>query len=71
MVYCLQKEERKVTPMKLIATVNNLPANLTKYAWITARAVDGKLWFYGAWYDEAGAREQALEIDGIVLKVEG
>jgi hypothetical protein len=57
--------------MKLIATVNNLPTNLSKYAWITARAVDGELWFYGAWYDEDGAREQAREIDGIALKVEG
>ena len=37
--------------MKLIATVNNLPANLSKYAWITARAVDGELWFYGAYGD--------------------
>ena len=57
--------------MKLIATVNNLPANLSKYAWITAREVDGELWYYGAWYDEEGARKQAREIGGIALKVEG
>ena len=57
--------------MKITTTVNNLPANVTKYAWITARLVDGELWFYGAWQDEAGAREQALEIGGLALKVEG
>lgn len=57
--------------MKLIATVNNLPTNVTKYAWITASVVDGDLWFYGAWYTEADARAQAREIGGIALRVEG
>lgn len=57
--------------MKLIATVNDLPANLDKYAWITVRAVDGELWFYDAWYNEQDAREQAHEIEGFVLRVEG
>ena len=57
--------------MKLIATVNNLPARFPKDAWITARAVEGELWYYGTWYDEKGAREEAVEIDGIALKVEG
>lgn len=56
--------------MKLIATVNNLPTNLFKYAWITARAVDGELWYYGACNDKEDAQKQAREIDGIVLKVE-
>lgn len=58
--------------MKLIATVNNLPTNLTKYGYVVARAVDGELWFYGAWYatQEAEAKEQAREVDGIVLRIE-
>lgn len=57
--------------MKLIAIVNNLPADLTKYAWITANTYEGELWFYGAWYTEAEAREQAREIGGVALKIEG
>lgn len=59
--------------MKLIATVENLPRDLSKWGWVVARAVDGELWYYGAWYaeDEAEAKAQAREIDGIVLKVEG
>lgn len=56
--------------MKLIAIVKNLPANVSKFAWITARLYQGELWFYGAWYTEAEAREQALEIDGVALQVE-
>ena len=59
--------------MKLTAIVNNLPTNMSKYGYIVARAVDGDLWFYGAWYatQEAEAHEQAREVDGLVLKVEG
>lgn len=56
--------------MKLITIVKNLPANVAKFAWITARLYQGELWFYGAWYTEAEAREQALEIDGVALQVE-
>ena len=56
--------------MKLTATVNNLPANVGKYAWITARLVDGALWFYGAWYHREFADAEASEIGGIVLKIE-
>jgi hypothetical protein len=57
--------------MKLIAIVNNLPTDLAKYAWITANTYEGELWFYGAWYTEAEAREQAREIGGVALKIEG
>lgn len=56
--------------MKLIAIVNNLPANISEYAWITARLCQGELWFYGAWHTEADAQKQALEIDGVALRVE-
>ena len=57
--------------MKLIAIVNNLPANVMKYEWITARPVDGELWFYGAWHTEQEAKNQAQSVDGIALHVEG
>lgn len=58
--------------MKLTAIVNNLPTNLNRYGWIVARAYQGELWFYGAWYadQEADARTQAREVEGIYLKVE-
>ena len=76
MVYYIQKEERKVTPMKITAIVNNLP-NMDKYfaknngiLWITATPVDGELWYYGLWYTEAEAKAQAKAEDKIVLKVE-
>lgn len=57
--------------MKLIAIVNNLPANIANYAWLTASVVDGTMWFYGAWNTEAEARVQAREIEGVALKIEG
>ena len=76
MVYYIQKEERKVTPMKITAIVNNLP-NMDKYlaknngvVWITATADRGDLWYYGLWYSEAEAKAQARTEDKIVLKVE-
>ena len=50
--------------------IYNLPRNYTNYAFITAREVDGDLWFYGAWNDRDSANEQALEIGGIMLEVE-
>lgn len=56
--------------MKLIAIVNNLPANVTDYAWITANPYEGELWFYGAWYTEEEARAQAREIGGVALEIE-
>ena len=58
--------------MKLTAIVNNLPRSIDKYGYIVARAVEGELWFYGAWYEtqEAEAYQQARDVDGLVLKVE-
>ena len=65
------KDERKVTKMKkLVAKVNNLPRDWEKYSHIVAREVEGDLWFYGAWYDEDGARKQAREVGGVVVTVE-
>lgn len=56
--------------MKMTVTVNNLPESLEKYSWITARLWDGELWFYTAWQDEQSARECALVVDGLAVKVE-
>lgn len=56
--------------MKPIAIVKNLPANVSKFAWITARLCEGELWFYGAWSTEADARKQAQEIGGVAVRVE-
>ena len=55
---------------KLVAKVNNLPRNWEQYTHIVAREVEGELWFYGAWYDEDGAWEQACEVGGVVVAVE-
>ena len=47
--------------------INNLPRNYTDYAFITAREVDGDLWYYGAWNDREGGNNQAREIGGILF----
>ena len=54
-------------------TINNLPTNPERYTYFVCRAVNGEVWFYGAWYAhqaEAAAR-QAAEVDGFVVKREG
>ena len=50
--------------------VNNLPTNVNKYRWLVVRAVDGAVWFYGAWYadQESDACVQAREVDGFVVE---
>ena len=48
--------------------VHNLPHNYTDYKYLTARAVDGELWFYGGWFNSAEkAAREAREISGVVL----
>lgn len=51
--------------------INNLPSNYTQYTYLVCRAVNGQVWFYGAWYAHqlAGAARQAAEEDGFVVKV--
>jgi len=58
--------------MKFTVTINNLPTNTERYTYFVCRAVDGKIWFYGAWYatQEAEAARQAAEVDGFVVKGE-
>ena len=50
--------------------INNLPTKLDRYQWIVCRAVDGDVWFYGAWYhgQEADAHAQAREVEGFVVE---
>lgn len=50
--------------------VNNLPAYAEGKRYIVARNLDGELWFWGAWDDEAKARQAAVEIDGVVVSAE-
>lgn len=60
--------------MKTTATIiiNNLPENYTKFTYFVCRAVDGEVWFYGAWFAHQieGAARQASELgDGFVVKL--
>ena len=48
--------------------IKNLSDYAIKYNYIVASAVDGDLWFYGAWNDEDRAYEVAREIGGVVVK---
>lgn len=50
--------------------INNLPENVNKYRWFVCRAVDGEVWFYGAWFHdmEAEAKAQAREMNGFVVE---
>ena len=52
--------------LKLI--IKNLSNYATNYNYIVASAVDGDLWFYGAWDNEDAAYEAARSIDGVVIK---
>ena len=72
LIYAIIYTERgkEVEIMKLIATVNNLPENINRFAWIVARAVDGELWYWSSYNDLESAKESAIQFDGIVLKVE-
>ena len=58
--------------MKFNVTINNLPTNPERYTYFVCRAVDGEVWFYGAWYahQAEGAARQAAEVDGFVVKRE-
>lgn len=63
MIYCLQKEERKVTQMKV--NVQNLPA--THKTYVVARPCDGDLWYWGSWDSEETAHTIANEVGGVVV----
>lgn len=48
--------------------VKNVPDYAKDYDYIVARPVDGDLWFWGAWNDEAKAHEVAREVNGLVVE---
>ena len=50
--------------------VENLPKNYDKFRYFVVRAVDGKVWFYGAWFAHQAqdAMAQAREVDGFVVE---
>ena len=54
----------------MIVYIENLPQNYEKYPYFVVRAVEGKVWFYGAWYTKQAqeAKAQAQEIDGFVVE---
>lgn len=52
--------------LKLI--IKNLSDYAINYNYIVASAVNGDLWFYGAWNSKNLAYEIAMEIGGIVIK---
>ena len=52
--------------MKCYIDINNLSPHKRK-KWLVLRAVDGKVWYYGQWDDEAEARSVAVDIDGFVV----
>ena len=62
MIYCLQKEERKVTHMM---NVQNLPT--THKTFVIARPCDGSLWYWGSWDSEETAHTIANEVGGVVV----
>lgn len=54
----------------MLVYVENLPQNVNKYRYLVVRAVEGKVWFYGAWYanQAESAMAQAQEVDGFVVE---
>lgn len=50
--------------------INNMSENALHCPWIVCRAVDGEVWFYGAWAweQETEAQKQAREVGGFVVE---
>ncbi len=48
--------------------IENLSSYALRYSYIVARAVNGLLWFYGAWNDRDAALAVACELgNGVVI----
>lgn len=45
-----------------VKNVNNVPNYAHDYRYWVVRAVEGELWFWGAWNDENRANEVAAEL---------
>jgi hypothetical protein len=56
--------------MEFSVKVENCPDYAKDYKLIVARAVNGKLWFYGAWndYSEASRVAESLGDNAIILE---
>lgn len=54
----------------MLVYVNNLPQNYERFRYFVVRAVNGKVWFYGAWFahQASDAMMQAREVDGFVVE---
>ena len=59
-----------MVPIMMNVMIDNFPQSAAHRKWIVCRAVDGAVWFYGAWrYDERmQADEQARAVDGFVVE---
>ena len=57
-------------PSMMLVNVENLPHNVNKFRYLVVRAVDGVVWFYGAWHADRAkdALAQAKEVDGFVVE---
>lgn len=42
--------------------INNLPITAKDHPWVVARGFEGRLWFWGAYDNEAQAREVAMDL---------
>ena len=51
--------------------VNNVPEYAHHHRYWVVRAVNGELWFYGAWDDEDRANEVAAELPNGALVFNG
>ena len=54
----------------MLVYIENLPKNWEKFRYFVVRAVDGKVWYYGAWFahQAKNAMAQASEVDGFVVE---
>ena len=54
----------------MLVYIENLPKNWEKFRYFVVRAVDGKVWYYGAWFAHQAkdAMAQASEVDGFVVE---
>lgn len=65
-------EGKRMTHGRASVRIHNMPEYAAKRKYVVASFVSGKLWFYGAWDDQAKADEVAAEIEnGIVVIPEG
>ena len=54
----------------MLVYVENLPKNVNQFRYLVVRAIDGKVWYYGAWFAHQAkeAQAQAVEVGGFVVE---